>query len=63
MRLGLPYPSSPFPKGSTDAILVWGGSTSVGHHAIQLAKLSGLKVYTYVCHFFRLSFPSLDPLS
>jgi NADPH:quinone reductase-like Zn-dependent oxidoreductase len=27
-------------------ILVWGGSTAVGHHAVQLASLSGYKVIT-----------------
>ena len=25
-------------------ILIWGGATAVGHHAIQLARLSGFRV-------------------
>ena len=25
--------------------MIWGGSTAVGHHAVQLAALSGLKVF------------------
>ncbi|KAL1745022.1 chaperonin 10-like protein [Schizophyllum fasciatum] len=42
MRLGLPKPlSSPL----NEKILIWGGSSAVGHHAVQLAKLSGLTVF------------------
>lgn len=43
MRLGLLKPSAP----STDKeiILIWGGSTAVGHHAVQLAAHSGLRVF------------------
>lgn len=26
-------------------ILIWGASTAVGHHAVQIAALSGLEVY------------------
>ncbi|KZV73102.1 GroES-like protein [Peniophora sp. CONT] len=47
-RLGLPKPFTPEAaefKKKGDKILVWGGSTAVGHHAIQLAALSGLEVY------------------
>ena len=41
--LGLPYPSlKPSPSGKT--IVVWGGSSSVGALAIQLAVASGVSV-------------------
>ncbi|KAE9390319.1 GroES-like protein, partial [Gymnopus androsaceus JB14] len=43
MRLNIPKPLSPNPK--RESILIWGGSTAVGHHAVQLAVLSGLKVF------------------
>lgn len=43
IRLNIPKPLSPNPK--RESILIWGGSTAVGHHAIQLAVLSGLKVF------------------
>lgn len=39
MRLALPPPSK---GGASGPILIWSGATSVGHHVIQLAKLSGL---------------------
>ncbi|TRM69127.1 chaperonin 10-like protein [Schizophyllum amplum] len=42
MRLGLPKPDT---KAANEKILIWGGSTAVGHHTIQLAKLSGLTVF------------------
>ncbi|TRM69128.1 chaperonin 10-like protein [Schizophyllum amplum] len=42
MRLGLPKPDN---KPANEKILIWGGSTAVGHHTIQLAKLSGLTVF------------------
>lgn len=49
LRLGLPFPSSsPSPSPSSNApqtILIWGGSTAVGHHAVQLAHLSGVRVF------------------
>lgn len=42
-HLALPFPStSPRPSGKT--ILVWGGSTSVGCNAIQLARAVGCEV-------------------
>ncbi|KAL8281263.1 hypothetical protein RQP46_006297 [Phenoliferia psychrophenolica] len=44
MRLKLSPPSSPTKDPKT--ILIWGGSTAVGHQAIQLAKASGYKVFT-----------------
>jgi len=43
IRLNIPKPLSPSPK--REAILIWGGSTAVGHHAVQLAALSGLRVF------------------
>jgi len=44
-ELALDYPSAnPQPKGKT--LLVWGGSTSVGSNAIQLAVASGYDVVT-----------------
>ncbi|KAF5390110.1 hypothetical protein D9757_003821 [Collybiopsis confluens] len=42
IRLNLPRPLHPGPK--REWILIWGGSTAVGHHAVQLAALSGLRV-------------------
>ena len=42
-QLGLPYPSLE-PKSTGKALIVWGGSTSVGCNAIQLAKASGFEV-------------------
>ncbi|KAI0031021.1 chaperonin 10-like protein [Vararia minispora EC-137] len=43
MRLPIPTPfSSQAPL--KEKILIWGGSTAVGHHAVQLATLSGLEV-------------------
>lgn len=43
--LGLPYPTENA-KHTGKAILVWGGSSSVGGSAIQLAKNAGVKVVT-----------------
>lgn len=44
-QLGLQYPSvSSKPTGKT--LLVWGGSTSVGSNAIQLAVAAGYEVFT-----------------
>ncbi|TFK98994.1 chaperonin 10-like protein [Pterulicium gracile] len=47
LRLNLPFPSSQNPKSTPKAqtILIWGASTSVNHHAFQLAHLSGLRVF------------------
>ena len=43
--LALPHPSlNPKPIGST--LLIWGGSTSVGSNAIQLARAAGCEVIT-----------------
>ncbi|KAI0314877.1 hypothetical protein OF83DRAFT_1063083 [Amylostereum chailletii] len=44
LRLRLAPPSAPTTSPRT--ILIWGGATAVGHHAVQLAKLSGYKVLT-----------------
>jgi NADPH:quinone reductase-like Zn-dependent oxidoreductase len=44
-QLGLPYPSlTPVPTGKT--ILIWGGSSSCGSSAIQLAVAAGFSVAT-----------------
>ncbi|KAF7974403.1 hypothetical protein HWV62_12250 [Athelia sp. TMB] len=44
-RHDLPKPSTVKPgTPTTENILIWGGATAVGHHAIQLARLSGLRV-------------------
>ncbi|KEF52168.1 uncharacterized protein A1O9_11795 [Exophiala aquamarina CBS 119918] len=44
-QLGLELPSSqPKPTGKT--LLIWGGSTSVGSNAIQLAVAAGYEVFT-----------------
>ncbi|KAF7974405.1 hypothetical protein HWV62_12254 [Athelia sp. TMB] len=44
-RHDLPHPSTVAPGAApTENILIWGGATAVGHHAIQLARLSGLRV-------------------
>ncbi|KAE9403137.1 GroES-like protein [Gymnopus androsaceus JB14] len=47
MRLNLSKPfNEPTPKsGEKEIILIWGGSTAVGHHTIQLALLSNLRVF------------------
>ncbi|GAA5974355.1 hypothetical protein JCM11641_005231 [Rhodosporidiobolus odoratus] len=44
--LGLPLPkaNAPNPEGKGKVLLVWGGSSSVGATAIQLAVASGLRV-------------------
>ena len=43
--LNLQHPSVP-PKPTGKALLIWGGSTSVGSNAIQLAVASGYEVFT-----------------
>ena len=43
-RLGLPLPQATSPKPINKVILVWGGSSSCGSAAIQLAVASGLTV-------------------
>lgn len=49
MRLNIakPFtqPISESKSNEKEIILIWGGSTAVGHHAIQLAHLSGLRVF------------------
>jgi len=44
-QLGLRHPSAS-PRPSGEAVLVWGGSTSVGTNAIQLAVAAGYEVIT-----------------
>lgn len=44
-HLALAYPSLT-PKATGDTVLIWGGSTSVGSNAIQLAVASGYEVVT-----------------
>ena len=44
-HLALQYPS-PNPKPTGETLLVWGGSTSVGSNAIQLAVAAGYEVIT-----------------
>lgn len=43
-QLALPRPSLDTPKQTGKTVLIWGGSSSVGSIAIQLAKASGYKV-------------------
>jgi NADPH:quinone reductase-like Zn-dependent oxidoreductase len=38
--------SSALPKPTSKTLLVWGGSTSVGSNAIQLAVAAGYEVFT-----------------
>ncbi|KAJ9609807.1 hypothetical protein H2200_006135 [Cladophialophora chaetospira] len=45
-QLGLQLPSSPAAKSTGKTLLVWGGSTSVGANAIQLAIAAGYDVIT-----------------
>lgn len=40
----LRFPLPPDPVSTPTDLLVWGGSSSVGHFVIQLARLSGLRV-------------------
>lgn len=42
-HLKLPFPSQPAKK--EEILLVWGGSTAVGHFVVQLAALSGFRVF------------------
>ena len=45
-KLALRYPSASAPKPTGKTLLVWGGSTSVGCNAIQLAVAAGYEVVT-----------------
>ena len=47
-QLGLQLPAAPARKATGKTVLVWGGSTSVGSNAIQLAVAAGYEVIT-VC--------------
>ena len=44
--LALAYPTVPPPRPTGETLLVWGGSTSVGSNAIQLAVAAGYEVIT-----------------
>ena len=44
--LALNYPHYPAPPPNGQTLLVWGGSTSVGSNAIQLAAAAGYEVFT-----------------
>ena len=44
--LALQYPSVPPPPHTGKTLIVWGGSTSVGSNAIQLAVAAGYEVFT-----------------
>ncbi|THV06340.1 dehydrogenase [Dendrothele bispora CBS 962.96] len=60
--LGLPSPENP--TTTPIDILIWGGSSSVGHFAIQLAKLGGMRVITTASpkHFDRLRTLGVDEI-
>jgi NADPH:quinone reductase-like Zn-dependent oxidoreductase len=45
-QLALQHPSTPAAKSTGKTLLVWGGSTSVGANAIQLAIAAGYEVVT-----------------
>lgn len=46
-HLGLPFPKSgPRPQFTGGVVLIWGGSSSVGSSAIQLARAAGIEVAT-----------------
>ena len=44
--LALQFPSTPPKKSTGETVLIWGGSTSVGSNAIQLAVAAGYEVIT-----------------
>ncbi|KAL8907693.1 MAG: hypothetical protein Q9207_001262 [Kuettlingeria erythrocarpa] len=44
--LALQYPEAPPAKSNGETLLVWGGSTSVGSNAIQLARAAGYEIFT-----------------
>ena len=45
-QLALQYPSVPHSAPTGKTLLIWGGSTSVGSNAIQLAVAAGYEVFT-----------------
>lgn len=45
-QLGLQLPTSPARPPTGQTVLIWGGSTSVGSNAIQLAVAAGYEVFT-----------------
>ena len=44
--LALQFPTAPPAKANGQTVLIWGGSTSVGSNAIQLAVAAGYEVFT-----------------
>jgi NADPH:quinone reductase-like Zn-dependent oxidoreductase len=46
LKLKIPPPPPETETAEGKWILIWSGATAVGQYAIQLAKLSGLKVAT-----------------
>lgn len=44
LGLTMPDPSAPAPTGGRGVVVVWGGSTSVGMNAVQLARAAGYDV-------------------
>ncbi|KAJ3293563.1 hypothetical protein HDU79_000189 [Rhizoclosmatium sp. JEL0117] len=44
LKLAAPWTADAVEKNQGNTVLIWGGSTSVGHLAIQLAALAGVKV-------------------
>ncbi|SCV67983.1 BQ2448_104 [Microbotryum intermedium] len=47
-RLALPQPGQVSDANKKEGLLVWGGATTVGYYAIQLAKMSGVYVVAVV---------------
>jgi NADPH:quinone reductase-like Zn-dependent oxidoreductase len=45
-QLAMEFPTSPPRPATGQAVIIWGGSTSVGCNAIQLAVSAGYEVYT-----------------
>lgn len=45
-QLALQYPTAPAQQPTRKTVLIWGGSTSVGSNAIQLAVAAGYEVFT-----------------
>ncbi len=45
-NLGIPLPTAGTPPAQSSALLVWGGSSSVGSNAVQLAHRLGYTVFT-----------------
>jgi len=61
-QLALQLPSAPAKAPINKTLLVWGGSTSVGSNAIQLAVAAGYEVFT-VCKWRSISLHDTNPCS